>query len=179
MSKSIAKNSKGPSRSLSARSLSTKSSSSHGDGALFRPEPHFVSKQEMRSWRSVLQVFTVVRQPLIASEALNTDACIHHPRLIESLGLKYPNPEKFFRTIYVQPLLTFHVKIGPGVGLLSVPDWLDWDPKPNSFFYDHLPPARQALPKPLNFSNPSKVRIGGMVHELQGGYFQKFTRTAL
>jgi hypothetical protein len=178
MSKSIAKNPKGLSRSLSARSLSAKSSSSHGDGALFRPEPHFVSKQEMRSWRSVLQVFTVVRQPLIASEALNTDACIHHPRLIESLGLKYPNPEKFFRTIYVQPLLTFHVKIGPGVGLLSVPDWLDWDP--TLFFCDHLSPARQALPKPLKVSKgDGKVRIGGMVQELQGGYFQKSTRTSL
>ena len=125
------------SKSSSMKSLmrpgSFKSTMSSADGSLFRPEPHFVSKQEMRGWKSVLQVFAATRQPLLES---TDNSHYGSQRLIESLGLKYPNPEKFYRTIYVQPLLIFHVKMSGSIRDVLVPDWLDWDP--STIFYQQV-----------------------------------------
>jgi len=136
------------------------------DGALFRPEPHFVSKQEMRAWKSVCQVFSATRK------ALETHGPEHgSPLLIETLGLKLARPERIYQHVYVQPLLTFHVKMGEQMHNVAVPDWLDWDP--TSVFYANMTTvARMALPRPLS----SKVQtdgtplIGGMIHELKELY---------
>ena len=42
-------------------------------------------------------------------------------KLVERLGLKYVGPEKFYRTIYVQPMLTFEVKIADELSHVQVP----------------------------------------------------------
>ena len=156
------------SRSLAATSSKGSfASRASNDDTLFRPGPHFVSKQEMRGWKSTLQVFEAARQAFMDAQASPTCG---PPLLVECLGLKFPNPEKFYRTIYVVPLLTFHVRIGGGVCDVQVPDWLDWDP--TSFFHQQITPSRKAIPHPLS----SKLQLdgtpllGGMVHELRELY---------
>lgn len=126
-------------RRADSKAFTTKTLSVYGDVGLFRPEPHFISKEEMKNWKSALHVFSAAREPLLyASNAgiADIDEKFGAPFLIESLGLKYPNPEKFYRTIYVQSLLTFNVSIGGSVRSVCVPDWLDWDPTP--FFYEQV-----------------------------------------
>ena len=138
-----------------------------GDAALFRPEPHFVSKAGMRRWKSVLHVYEATRVPLLdASDQ-------YGPRdFVEALGLTCSNVEEVYKTIYVQPLLTFNVSISGGIHVVQVPDWLDWDP--GAFFYSQATPSRMALPHPLSnrLNADDTAMLGGMVHELKGLYAQ-------
>lgn len=91
--------------------------------------------------------------------------------LVERLGLKFVGPEKLYCTIYVQPLLSFNVKVGDSLHPVLVPDWLDWDP--NAFFYQHVAtPSRMALRQPLSakVNADGSPMLGGMKHLIKDLY---------